>query len=405
MTHARRNGLLAALLLVVFAAVAVWAMPKVLRRTQMQGIHAVTVARGLERPWSLAFLPDGRMLVTERPGRMRIVQADGRLGTPIAGLPPVVEEGEGGLLDVALDPKFKDNATLYWSYAEPAPAGQEGSSTAVARGRLVEQDAGTGTGTGTGAVADAGAASGPGPRLTDVRVIFRQPEKLKDTVHFGSRLLFAPDGTLFVTLGDRWHRNDAQDLGSAHAKIMRMGPDGQAPADNPFVKREGALPIIWTYGNRNVQGIAFHPTTGELWATEHGQSGGDELNLIQPGRNYGWPVITYSCEYKTCAKIGEGTHKAGMEQPVAWWGPKSLAPSGMAFVTSDRYPEWKGQMFIGSLTELAVLRLKIEGHQVVEQQHIATALHERIRDVRQGPDGWLYVLTDSAQGRVIRLER
>jgi aldose sugar dehydrogenase len=238
-----------------------------------------------------------------------------------------------------------------------------------------------------------------------VRVIFRQPEKLKDSVHFGSRLLFAPDGNLFVTLGDRWHRDDAQKLGSAHAKIMRIDTEGRAPADNPFVGRDGALPTIWTYGNRNVQGIAFHPATGELWASEHGQKGGDELNLIAPGRNYGWPVIAYGCEYNTCAKIGEGTHKAGMEQPVAWWGPQSLAPSGMAFVTSDRYPGWKGQMFIGSLTERALLRLKIEGHQVVEQQRIATALNERIRDVRQGPDGWLYVLTDSVQGRVVRLEQ
>ena len=376
-----RKKLLPALILIVLTALAVWATPKVLRRTQMQGVKAVTVAQGLENPWSLAFLPDGRMLVTERPGRMRIVEPDGRLGAPLAGLPQVFAEGEGGLLDVTLDPKFKDNATIYWSYSEPALAGQEGSSTAVARGRLGEAG------------------------LVDVRVIFRQPEKLKDSVHFGSRLLFAPDGNLFVTLGDRWHRDDAQKLGSAHAKIMRIDTEGRAPADNPFVGRDGALPTIWTYGNRNVQGIAFHPATGELWASEHGQKGGDELNLIAPGRNYGWPVITYGCEYNTCAKIGEGTHKAGMEQPVAWWGPQSLAPSGMAFVTSDRYPGWKGQMFIGSLTERALLRLKIEGHQVVEQQRIATALNERIRDVRQGPDGWLYVLTDSVQGRVVRLER
>ena len=386
-----RNKLLRSAVLIALGialvAVAVWATPKVLRRTQMQGLKAVTVAQGLERPWSLAFLPDGRMLVTERPGRMRIVHADGRLGEPITGLPPVVEEGEGGLLDVALDPNFKDNATLYWSYAEPAPAGLSGASTAVARGRLVD------------------AAAGAAPSLADVRVIFRQPEKLSDIVHFGSRLLFAPDGTLFVALGDRWHRHDAQNLGSAHAKIMRINTDGSAPPDNPFVNREGALPTIWTYGNRNVQGIAFHPTTGELWATEHGQSGGDELNLIQPGRNYGWPVITYSCEYDTCAKIGEGTHKVGMEQPITWWGPRAISPSGMAFVTSDRYPGWKGQMFIGSMKDLAVVRLKIEGHQVVEQQRVATALNDRIRDVRQGPDGWLYVLTDNVQGRIIRLER
>jgi len=380
-----RNRWLVALLVLALGA-AVWLTPKVLRRTQMQGVKAVTVAHGLEHPWSLAFLPDGRLLVTERPGRLRIVAPDGRLGTPLTGLPGVADEGEGGLLDVALDPGFKNNATLYWSYSEPALNGGEGSSTAVARGRLVE----------TGAQP---------PGLADVRVIFRQPEKLKDVYHYGSRLLFAPDGTLFVTLGDRWQRDDAQKLASAHAKIMRITTDGSAPADNPFVGRAGALPTVWSYGHRNVQGIAFHPTTGEMWATEHGQKGGDELNLIEPGRNHGWPVITYSCEYNTCAKIGEGTHKAGMEQPVTWWGPTSMAPSGMAFVTSERYPGWKGQMFIGSLTHRAVVRLKIEGHQVVEQQRIATALNERIRDVRQGPDGWLYVLTDNAAGRIIRLER
>jgi glucose/arabinose dehydrogenase len=372
---------IALLTLLAVSTLALWAAPKVLRRTQMQGVKAVTISQGLEHPWSLAFLPDGRMLVTERPGRMRIVQAEGQLGPALKGLPPVWAEGEGGLLDVALDPGFGDNATIYWSYSEPAPAGKQGSSTAVASGRL-EADA-----------------------VTGVRVIFRQDEKRNDPYHFGSRLLFAPDGHLFVALGDRRQRHDAQLLGSAHGKIVRIDRDGGAPSDNPFAGRPGALPEIWTLGNRNVQGIALHPTTGELWAHEHGESGGDELNLIRPGRNYGWPVITYSCEYNSCAPIGEGTHKAGMEQPVAWWGPKSLAPSGMAFLTSDRYPGWKGQMFIGSLKERALLRLKIEGHQVVEQQRIATALNERIRDVRQGPDGWLYVLTDSSTGRIIRLER
>jgi aldose sugar dehydrogenase len=374
------NRLLWLLALAGLAALAWWATPKVLRHTQMQGVKAITVASGLEHPWSLAFLPDGRLLVTERPGRMRIVSNTGSLSAPLTGLPAVLAAGEGGLLDVALDPDFKRNATLYWSYSEPAPAGLPGASTAVARGRLV----------------DGG--------LQDVRVIFHQPVKHTDVVHFGSRLLFAPDGTLFVGLGDRWHRDDAQVLGSAHGKLIRIDTEGRPPADAPFAKVDGALPGLWSLGHRNLQGLAFHPVTGELWAIEHGPKGGDELNLIVAGRNYGWPVITYGCEYNTCAQIGVGTTLAGMEQPVAWWGPKSLAPSGMAFLTSDRYPDWKGQLFVGSLTERAVLRLKIEGHQVVEQQRIATALDERIRDVRQGPDGWLYVLTDNPKGRVIRLE-
>ena len=369
------------LALLAFIAAAVWATPKILRRFDMQGLKHVTVANGLAFPWSLAFLPDGRMLVTERPGRMRIVTMDGILGTPFTGLPAVLAEGEGGLLDVVLDPKFRENATLYWSYSEPAPAGQKGGSTAVARGKLT------------------------GTQLSDVRVIFRQAEKVDDGRHYGSRLLFMPDGKLLITLGDRSHRDDAQKLSSAHGKIMRIETDGKAVADNPFVATEGALPEIWTLGHRNVQGIAYHPETGELWASEHGPQAGDELNIIERGKNYGWPVITYACEYNTCAKIGEGTEKAGMEQPVTWWSQRGFAPSGMTFLTSDRYPGWKGQMFIGTLAGQAMVRIKIEGHKVVEQERLLIALRERIRDVREGPDGWLYVLNSSPNGRIIRIER
>lgn len=365
-------------LVLLLAAVAVWATPKVLRRMDMQGLKPVTVASGLDNPWSLAFLPDGRMLVTEKPGRMRIVTADGRLGEPLAGVPPVWAQGEGGLMDVILDPGFAANRTVYWSYSEPDPSGNA-ASTAVARARLEEG------------------------RLANVQVIFRQPVKSGDVTHFGSRLLFDRDGMLLVTLGDRGRRDDVQRPETLHGKILRMRPDGSAPPDNPFATAGG--PLAWTLGHRNVQGIAYHPETGELWAHEHGPQGGDELNVIVRGHNYGWPVITYGTEYSTSAKIGEGTDKDGMDQPVTWWGPISVAPSGMVFLTSDRYPGWKGQMFIGNLRGQALVRIRLDGHKVVEQQRLVTGLLERVRDVRQGPDGWLYITTKNPNGRIIRIER
>lgn len=381
--HTKYKLLLAGVLL-ASAAAAAWVGPKVLRRFDMQGLKAVTVAQGLDHPWALAFLPDGRLLVTERPGRMRLISPQGQLSPPLTGLPPVLAYGEGGLLDVVLDPKFAQNATLYWSYSEPdaqpKPDAPMAAGTAVARARLV------------------------GNGLVDVQVIFRQPHTPGKPLHFGSRLLFAPDGRLFVGLGDRFERADAQDPASAHGKLLRMEADGSVPPGNPLASQSGAAPLVWTYGHRNIQGLAFHPQTGELWATEHGPQGGDELNVIERGHNYGWPVITYGCEYETCAKIGEGTAKAGMDQPVIWWGPKSIAPSGMAFLTSDRYPGWKGQMFIGTLRREAVRRIKLDGHKVVEEEELLTGLRQRIRDVRQGPDGWLYVLTDSSDGRVVRME-
>ena len=348
---------------------------------QAQALRPVTVASGLQNPWGLAFLPDGRMLVTERPGRMRIVTPDGKLGEPLQGLPKVETGGQGGLLDVAIDPNFSANATVYWSFSEADPEGGRGNSTAVARGRL-EAD-----------------------RLSGVQVIFRQAPKFASSAHFGSRLVFARDGRLFVTLGDRFaRRDDAQLLGNHHGKVVRIESDGKVPADNPFVGKPGALPEIWSYGHRNVQGAAIHPATGELWITEHGPQGGDELNVSEAGRNYGWPVITYGAEYGSGAKIGEGTAKAGMEQPLTYWVP-SIATSGLAFLTSERYPGWKGNAFIGGLRGQMLVRLELDGRKVVREHRLLQDLGERIRDVRQGPDGWLYVLTDSSNGRIIRLER
>jgi aldose sugar dehydrogenase len=350
-------------------------------QTSAQSLRPVTVARGLLNPWGLAFLPDGRMLVTERAGRMRVVAADGTLGAPLAGLPPIVVGGQGGLLDVAVDPKFASNSLVYWSYSEADPQEPRANSTAVARGRL------------------------DGDRLADVRVIFRQAPKFASGAHFGSRLVFARDGRLFVTLGDRFsRRDDAQGLDTHHGKIVRIESDGRVPADNPFVNRAGALPEIWSHGHRNVQGAAIHPATGELWADEHGPQGGDELNVVEAGKNYGWPVITYGVNYVTGTKIGEGTTKAGMEQPLARWVP-SIATSGLAFLTSDRYPGWKGSAFIGALKAQLLVRLELDGRKVVREERLLEDFGERIRDVRQGPDGWLYLLTDSTNGRIVRLER
>ncbi len=370
--------LLIASTLLAAAALAAWLTPKVLRRLEMQGLRPVTVAKGLENPWGLAFMPDGRMLVTERPGRMRVVTTAGAVSEPLAGLPPVAAGDEGGLLDVAVDPTFESSRMLFWAFSEPAIGNAELRSTAVARGRLIDD------------------------RIVDAAVIFRQTVKTRDGSHFGARLAFAPDGALLVGLGDRGSRAEVQQLDSASGKILRMDREGRALPDNPFVGRPGALDQIWAVGMRNVQGMAFHPVSGELWATDHGPQGGDELNLIQRGHNYGWPVITYGTEYADSSKIGEGTAKDGMDQPIVWWGPISIAPSGMTFLTSDRYPGWKGHLFVGNLRGRALLRIKLDGHRVVEQQRLVTGLLERVRDVRQGPDGWLYILTPQ---RIIRVER
>jgi glucose/arabinose dehydrogenase len=324
----------------------------------------------------MAFLPDGHLLVTERPGRLRIVGQDGRVSAPLAGVPAVLARGQGGLLDVALDPHFASNQLVYLSYAEPGTDGTAG--TAVARGRL--------------------GAGG----LEDVHVIYRQQPKVPGLHHFGSRLVFASDGTLFVTQGDRFaYREGAQDLSVGFGKIVRINGDGSLPRDNPFVGRDSVRPEIWSYGHRNVQSAALHPETGQLWTVEHGARGGDELNRPEAGKNYGWPVITYGVDYSGM-KIGEGTARPGMEQPVYYWDPV-VAPSGMTFYTGDAFSGWKGSLFIGSLRPGLLVRLTLDGGRVVREERLLSGLRERIRDVRQGPDGFLYLLTDNHDGRVLRV--
>jgi glucose/arabinose dehydrogenase len=339
-------------------------------------IRVETVASGLQHPWALAFLPDGRIVVTERPGRLRIVDRSGHLSEPLAGVPPVFAQGQGGLLDVALDPHFAENRTLYLSYAEPGSGNVAG--TAVARARLGDA------------------------RLDDVQVIYRQEPKVSGGNHFGSRLVFRSDGTLFVTQGERFnYRQQAQDLSDDLGKIVRINVDGSVPKDNPFVGRSGARSEIWSYGHRNVQAATLHPETGQLWTVEHGARGGDELNHPEAGKNYGWPVITYGVDYSG-AHIGEGTAKAGMEQPVYFWDPV-IAPSGMTFYTGDVFGQWKGSLFVGSMTPGCLVRLVLENGKVTREERYLGDLHERIRDVQQGPDGMLYLVTDNQNGRVLRV--
>lgn len=339
-------------------------------------VRVETVARGLEHPWALAFLPDRRMLVTERSGRLRLVDRDGRLSEPLANVPRVVARGQGGLLDVVLDPRFADNHFIYFSYAEPGEGRTAG--TAVARAHLRDNG------------------------LEDVRVLYRQQPKVDGGNHFGSRLVVARDGTLFITQGERFNYSDhAQDLASDLGKIVRITLDGSVPRDNPFVGRAGARPEIWSSGHRNVQSAALHPETGQLWTVEHGPRGGDELNHPEAGKNYGWPVIGYGVHYSG-ARIGEGTAKPGMEQPVYYWDPV-IAPSGMAFYTADAIPGWKGSVLIGSLRPGGLVRLTLQNGRVASEERHLAELGERIRDVRQGPDGLVYLLTDSSDGRVLRV--
>lgn len=339
--------------------------------------RVVTMTRGLEHPWGLAFLPDGRRLVTERPGRLRLVAADGTLDPqPVTGLPTIAIHGQGGLLDVALHPGFAENGLIYLSYAA---RGEGGVGTEVARGRLVDH------------------------RLENVEVLFRQQPKSSGGRHFGSRLVFDRQGYLYITLGDRGEQERAQKMDDLAGKIVRLHDDGRIPADNPFADRPGARPEIYSLGNRNVQGAALHPVTGELWAQEHGPQGGDEVNVIRAGRNYGWPVITYGVEYVIGTKIGEGPHKPGMEQPLHVWVP-SIAPSGMAFYQGDRFPRWRGDLFVGALKDQMLVRLRFDGEKRVKEERLLKGVLGRIRDVRAGPDGYLYLLTDSPDGVIARLE-
>ncbi|MCB8821539.1 PQQ-dependent sugar dehydrogenase [Microvirga rosea] len=348
-------------------------------RTDKVEVVVETVAKGLSNPWSLAFLPDNRMLVTERPGRLRIVSADGNLSDPIGGMPRLATRGQGGLLDVALDPNFAGNRLVYLSFAEDRGDGQAGTS--VMRGRLDES----------------------GKALADTRVIFRQEPAYTGGNHFGSRLVFDRNGNLFVTVGDRFDlRDQAQNPANHLGKVIHIRPEGGPAPDNPFLNREGTRPEIWSIGHRNVQGAALHPSTGELWTAEHGARGGDEINIPRKGRNYGWPVITYGVDYSG-VKIGEGTKKAGMEQPVYYWDP-SIAPSGMAFYTGDKFPAWRGSILVGALAGKLVSRLETNGDQVTGEERMLRQLGERIRDVRQGPDGYVYLLTDSGNGRILRVK-
>ena len=343
-------------------------------------ITVEVVASGLKNPWSLQFLPDGRMLVTERVGTMRVVAKDGKLSDPIQGLPHVVQGGQAGLLDVLLAPDFATTGTVYFSYSEPRGVFRNGTS--VVRAKLTLSDT--------------------GGAITDGTVIFRQEPAISGRHHYGSRLAWAKDGTLFVTTGERAsERDSAQDLGTHLGKVIRINADGSVPKDNPFVGREDARPEIWSYGHRNLQGAAVNPATGQLWTTEHGAQGGDELNTPMAGKNYGWPIITWGIDYDG-SKIGEGTTKDGLEQPIYYWKP-SIATSGLTFYTGDLFKGWKGNILAGGLAGSVVERLVLEGGEVVAVEALLTDRGERIRDVRQGPDGAVYVLTDDSDGKLLRL--
>jgi len=343
-----------------------------------QAIKVETFAKGLVHPWGMAFLPDGRLLVTERPGRLRIVGKDGTLSAPLQSTPKVYASGQGGLLDVQLGLDFASSGLIYLSYADPRDGSRNGTS--VARAKLVTE--------------------GAGGRLDSVQVIFRQEPSYASSGHFGSRVVFTRDGSLFVTLGERFSaRDEAQNPGNHLGKLVRIMPDGGPYAGNP--KKDGWRPEIWSIGHRNVQGAALNPVTGKLWTIEHGARGGDEINIPEAGKNYGWPVISYGRNYDF-TKIGVGTHKDGMEQPLYYWDP-SIAPSGAVFYTGDLFPEWKGNLFVGALAGQALHRLVLDGEKVVGEEKLLADLGERIRDVRSGPDGALWLLTDNPQGRVLRV--
>ncbi len=338
--------------------------------------RVVVVADGLARPWSLAFLPDGDVLITERSGRLRILRHGQLLPDPVPGLPAVAAVGQGGLLDLALHPEFAINRWLYFSYAGQH---QNGLSTHVARGRFIND------------------------QLQNVEVIFRGEPASTGGAHFGSRLVFDRQGYLFISLGDRGTMERAQDLGDHAGSTVRIHDDGRVPADNPFVGTPGARPEIFSLGHRNPHGMAVHPESGRVWQHEHGPRGGDEINLIAPGLNYGWPVITHGTGYDG-SPIGEGTEKEGMEQPLYYWAPISIAPSGMAFYTGRAFPAWHGNLFIGALAQMHLVRLEMDGVRVVHEERMLEDLELRIRDVRMGPDGNLWLLTDHDPGQVLRLE-
>ncbi|MEN9589448.1 MAG: hypothetical protein RLZZ481_1234 [Pseudomonadota bacterium] len=344
--------------------------------SEKHAFRVTTLVTGLENPWSIAFLPDGRMLVTERAGRLRLLSQDFKLNPkPIGGLPEVVAQGQGGLFDVVLHPQYAQNGWIYWAYNAPGPGGW---GTALARGKLQDH------------------------RMTEVQVLFSMQPKTSLTYHFGGRIVFDQAGFVYLTLGDRGDKDRAQKLSDHAGSVIRLHDDGRVPADNPFVNRTGALAEKWTLGNRNMQGAALHPQTGELWTHEHGPQGGDEVNVMRSGLNYGWPVITYGVNYGLGTKIGEGQAKAGMVQPLHVWVP-SIAPSGMAFVSGPQFPQWRGNLLVGALRGQMLVRLTLDGEKVLGEERLLQGRF-RLRDVRMGPDGFVYLLTDEAQGALLRLE-
>ena len=339
---------------------------------------AVVVAEGLDHPWAMTFLPGepaGRMLVTERAGTMRIVAADGKVGAPLAGIPAVHAVGQGGLLDVVAAPDFAQSRSIYFSFAQPI-SGR--ARTAVASAQL-----------------------GDG-KLENVKVIFAQADIVGGGGHFGSRIVIAKDGSLFITTGERYSEKDkSQSLETHLGKVIHINADGSAPKDNPFVNTPNARKEIWSYGHRNMQGAAVHPVTGKLWTSEHGPQGGDEINVPLAGKNYGWPVIGYGIDYSGL-RMHESSAKAGMEQPIHYWVP-SIAPSGMAFYTADRFPQWKHSLFVGALAAQHLARLTVDGEKVIAEERLLANRKERFRDVRQGPDGYIYALTDEVNGKILRV--
>jgi glucose/arabinose dehydrogenase len=370
---------IAPVLFVMALAVPVHAQkPLPVVRTELHAVRPVILAEGLEHPWSIAWLPDGRALVTEREGRLRILSREGRLDPqPVAGLPANIEaSGQGGLFDAIPHPRFAENGWIYLSYAG---RGEGGAGTELARARLV------------------------GSRLENLEVLFRQMPKSRGGRHFGGRIVFDGDGHVFLTLGDRGEQDRAQRPGDHAGSVIRLHDDGRVPQDNPYVGKAGFRPEKYTLGNRNIQGAALHPRTGALWTHEHGPQGGDEVNVIRAGVNYGWPVITYGVNYGLGTKIGEGTARPGMAQPQHHWVP-SIAPSGLAIYAGERYPRWRGDLLIGALRDQMLVRLQLDGEKVVKEERMLKGVLGRIRDVRVGPDGYLYLLVDSSDGAVVRLE-
>jgi glucose/arabinose dehydrogenase len=355
------------------ASAAAWGQT---HRAEDHSFRVVTVVDGLQQPWSLAFMPDGRMLVTEKAGRLRVVSGGKLQPEPVSGVPAVTVHGQGGLHDVVPHPQFEKNQLVYLSYAA---RGDDGVGTELARGRLA------------------------GNRLHDVQVLFRQSPKGRAGQHFGGRIVFDRAGYVYLTLGDRGDRDRAQKPDDHAGSVIRLHDDGRVPKDNPFAGKPGWKPEKLTLGNRNMQGAALNPQTGAVWTHEHGPQGGDEVNIVRAGANYGWPVITYGVNYGIGTRIGEGTAKPGMEQPIHYWVP-SIAPSGMAFYTGDRFPRWKGSLFVGALRDRMLVRLQLDGDKVVKEERLLKNVLGRIRDVRAGPDGLIYLLTDDSDGVLARLE-